>query len=542
VESWIRAETVNIVSVSETLASGRALVRFEIQNAPVKEFRVRVPATLTNVEIFGPNIRRRDQTNDVWRVELQNKVRGDYTLTVTWEQRRAATNALLEVAGVEAPGVERETGSVVVMARPPLQVTEKSATDQLIKIDVRELPDWAGVSATAAAPGGEVPALVYRYLRPGYKLALEARRYQDANVLQALIESARLTTVVADDGQMMTEMTLGVRNNGKQHLEIELPPRTVVWSAFVAGQPVRPSRNGGKLMLPLERSSGDETPVTVELTYIGQDEFPKRKGIVRLLSPQLDVPLKNARWDLYLPPDYDYTKFEGSMAHEAEATPVVQVYSSTEYFRQEETKKNAKKTELKNYLGNVRSSLASGKLSGANSDFNQALRFNDRDGDGVTKQELEGLKRDLGRAQSSNLINAQRAWTYDNASKYGDTSGAQPAGGKGGGQQAQQAAELVAYDTESAEQQWGALQRAQEVSVAKVQPLRANLPTRGQRLSFSQVLQTEVNKPMTIQLTATNAKDVGWFKQLLYLVAGFLMLWIFVSTVSNRSKAGATAT
>jgi hypothetical protein len=99
----------------------------------------------------------------------------------------------------------------------------------------------------------------------------------------------------------------------------------------------------------------------------------------------------------------------------------------------------------------------------------------------------------------------------------------------------------VAYDAEAAEQQWSALCRAQEVSVAKVQPLRANLPTRGLRHSFAQILQTEVNKPMTILLTATNTKDVGWFGQPLYLVAGFLMLWIFVSAVANRRKASATA-
>jgi len=34
-------------------------------------------------------------------------------------------------------------------------------------------------------------------------------------VLAALIESARFITVVADDGQMMTEMSLTVRNNGR---------------------------------------------------------------------------------------------------------------------------------------------------------------------------------------------------------------------------------------------------------------------------------------------------------------------------------------
>src|SRR5207247_11097600 len=137
--------------------------------------------------------------------------------------------------------------------------------------------------------------LVYRYLRPGYKLAIEARRFEEAAVLQALVDSAHLTTVVADDGQMMTEMTLAIRNNGLQHLEIELPPNTKVWSAFVAGQPVRPSQSNGKLMLPLEPSGADDASVLLGVTYIGQDRFPRTKGEVRLLSPKLGAPLKNAR-------------------------------------------------------------------------------------------------------------------------------------------------------------------------------------------------------------------------------------------------------
>ena len=117
--------------------------------------------------------------------------------------------------------------------------------------------------------------LVYRYLRPGYKLALEARRYDEAEVLQGLIDNARLATVVADDGQMMTELSLSIRNNGRQHLEIELPEKTTVWSAFVAGEPVRPSLREGKLLLPLERDTASDAPVAVELTFIGQDKFPR---------------------------------------------------------------------------------------------------------------------------------------------------------------------------------------------------------------------------------------------------------------------------
>ena len=87
---------------------------------PVKEFRVRVPAAYKNVEITGAQIRRRDETNGEWRVELQSKVRGEYLLTVTWELPRSGQTNLVELAGIQALGVEREAGYVAIIARPPL--------------------------------------------------------------------------------------------------------------------------------------------------------------------------------------------------------------------------------------------------------------------------------------------------------------------------------------------------------------------------------------------------------------------------------------
>ena len=536
VESWVRAEVVNLVTLNETLVSGRALVRYDIQNAPVKEFQLRVPTNFANVEINGADIRRRDQTNDLWRVELQNKVRGSYTLVVTWDEARAAkTNRAaadaMSFAGVQTLNVERETGSVVLLAKPPLQVTEKTAPEPLVRIDVRELPAWAGVAAGANA-AGEVPVLVYRYLRPGYALGVEVKRFDEAAVLQALVDNARLTTVVADDGQMMTEMSLNIRNNGLQHLRIELPKGARVWSAFVAGQPVRPSKEGETLLLPLERSTSDDAPVSVELIYVGSQAFPKTKGDVKLESPKLDVPLKNARWDLYLPPDYDYAKFDGSMTHELVAAPVVQVYSSSDYYRQEQEKKVAKKSEVLSFLSSARRSLSEGKLKGANEEFNNAVRLNRDEVDAVALHEVEQLKKDLSKSQSSNLIQAQRAYTEDNVRRYAGKEAANaPAE-----QAVKQLADQVTYDSEVAEQQWGVLQRAQEVTVAKVQPLRANLPTRGQRHSFSQVLQTEVGKEMTIHFAAANTKQVGWFKQTIYVVGAFLALWILVGALANRDS------
>ena len=536
---WLRAEIANTFTVTETLVSGRALVRYDIQNAPTKELRLRIPAAFKNVEISGANIRRKEiivggrssatpanenesgspgtrpsgaGANDVvWAVELQSKVRGFYTLTVTWEQPRAAKSGPLELAGVNAENVERETGLLAIVARPPLQVTEAAVTN-LLQVDTRDWPEWAGRA-------DEATVLAYRYLRPGYRLALDAKRFEEAGVLQALVENLQMSTVVADDGQMMTVMTLAVRNNGRQYLEVGLPPGTTnVWSAFVAGQAVRPSVQGGKLMLPLERSGAEGAPVSVELTYVGTNPFPQRRGAVAFVSPQLDLPLKNARWELYLPPDYDYTDFGGTMKPERVGVPERVSFSFGEYSQLESRNKALLETGLRSEVSRAKGKLARGEVKAAYEDYNRARNVYYGDKEGKDLKELGG---ELRRIQASNLVQAQSDFSTANAPQM-------PAQAAGPQQR------VTLYDSEAAEAQWTKLQQAQEAAAARVMPLRVNLPTRGLRHAFTQVLQTEIGKPMTIQMTAVNTKSANWLSRVALAVGGFLVLWIIVAAMAKR--------
>ena len=249
-----------------------------------------------------------------------------------------------------------------------------------------------------------------------------------------------------------------------------------------------------------------------------------------LESPKLGVPLKNARWELFLPPDYDYSGFAGSMTHEADGTALVQVYSSAEYFKQEESKRVSKRGELLGFLSKTRSQLKQGSLSSANNEFNNAVRLNGTL-EGEALQEIEVLRRDLNRSQSSNLIQAQRAYTADNAKKFAGKGAAADAPVD---EVAQKIAAQVDYDADTAQQQWGALQRAQELTVARVEPLRANLPTRGVKHAFAQVLQTEVGRPMTVSFQASNAKETGWFQRVASFGGAFVLLWMLVALLARR--------
>ena len=507
VEPWLRADVANVITINDTHLSGRASVRFEIQNSPVKELRLRIPAEFKNVEIIDPNIRRRDQVGDVWTVELQNKIRGTHILSVTWEQPRDSKTNQLELLGVEAAGVERQAGLFAIVAKPPLQVSESRA-ENLTKIDVRDFPDWAGKSDDAVV-------LAYRYARD-HKLIVQAQRFDEAEVLQALVESAHLTTVVADDGQTMTELSLSIHNNGRQFLEVELPNAATVWSAFVGGQPVRPNNREGKVLLALDQSGGSAGALTVQLTYVGTNAFPKRKGTLAMLSPRLDLPLKNVRWELFLPPDYEYGSFKGTMTHET-ATAFVgsSNFSLSEYTRQESVKKETAKAEVRSDMLCAQEQLSKGNYRDAVTVYNRAkTKSYSKDA------EMDALERNLREVQASNLINSQNAFTWDNSDKSTVTI-------------ARQQLADAKYDNRAAEAQWAKLQEAQEIVAAKVQPLHVNLPVRGVHHSFTQVLQTEVGKPMSVQFAATNMKAESWIGRVIVPLIGFLFVWALASWATH---------
>jgi hypothetical protein len=513
VSAWVRAEIVDTLTFSETLVSGRAVVRYDIANAPVKELRLRVPDTFKNLEITGPNIRSREQDGDRWRVELQSPVQGSYALTVTWDQPRPAKTDATEIVGVTAEGVERETGLLAISARAPLQVSELNAAD-LQRVDTGDVPDWAGTPDAATA-------LVYHYVRPGYKLTLDVRRFDEAEVLQALVDSAQFTSVMADDGQMMTEMSLSVRNNGRQFLEVGLPAGARVWSAFVAGQPVRPSLTGGKILLPIQQSGVDDGVMLVELTYVATNTFPRTRGAVGFVSPAFDVPLKNARWEVYLPPDYDYRNFDGSMSRESIASAEVasRNFSFLDYSRMEQVKKEQNEIDVRRDVDEARRQLASGNVREASVNFDRVRVKADK---GVqTGEEVKQLEKDLQNAQASNLINAQNEFSWRiNGQVAGEANSPAPAGSSG-----------LLYDAAAAQQQWAKLQQAQEIVMAQIKPLHVNLPVRGAHFAFTQVLQTEPGKSMTIQMQAVNTRAVNWPTRILMLAAAFLVLWGMVALV-----------
>jgi hypothetical protein len=165
--------------------------------------------------------------------------------------------------------------------------------------------------------------------------------------------------------------------------------------------------------------------------------------------------------------------------------------------------------------------LAGGNVRVATENYNRAKAKFSADKD--AGDEVKKLESDLKSAQASNLINAQNDFAVRN-------SGAVASATRAPGQSTSFG---LNYDNESAQKQWTKLQEAQEIVTARVQPLRVNLPVRGQHFAFTQVLQTEGGRPMTIQLFAASTKAVSWPMRGLMAVGAFLVLWVLVAILSR---------
>jgi hypothetical protein len=209
---------------------------------------------------------------------------------------------------------------------------------------------------------------------------------------------------------------------------------------------------------------------------------------------------------------------------------------------QQSALKEQSRQEMRSGLESVRENLKGGNLREATTVYNRAKSKSVKaPAEESEARDLRQLEQDVRRAQSSNLIAAQNGYFLSNVNGPQRPGPAgQPAPGSQVFAPAGQGRNIyLNYDVNVAGLQWDKLEKAQQVAVAKVAPLRVNLPTRGVRYSFTQVLQTELRKPMTIRLLAENTRVPSWTSRIGLSVLGFGVLWLIVAALRRKKRVPA---
>jgi len=126
-------------------------------------------------------------------------------------------------------------------------------------------------------------------------------------VLVANVEEARYRALASEDGRMLVHARYAIRNNQRSFLKVSMPAGSTVWSAEVAGRPVRPGvAETDAILLPLEKGrAGVEAPTfVVDLVYLQRIGTWADKGQARVDLPAVDLPVSRTGLELYYSPRF----------------------------------------------------------------------------------------------------------------------------------------------------------------------------------------------------------------------------------------------
>jgi len=387
----VLCDTISNVRVTYRDIQETILLDFDILESGIRQITFRLPDWLRDATIQAPRTRQQSvtpidgQPYVQVRLDLQDAITGQYRVIVEHDRALAPERQLAPLPLVDVGTVRNRYVTLENAGRDEIVVDGTSGMESLD----RQSRQWEqltrrlqhGDFTTAYVAVGEGTEAQFGY---------RTRQREKVVTAGASIGLARTLLVVDASGAYRASMLLKVDNRTEPYLEIRLPEQSQLWTAHVAGEPVKPARVVGSsddqlLRIPLIKTAEGDLDYDVVLKYAGA------LGHLRLLR-SVDFPVVRteninvelSQVQLYLPEQYDWYQFDGTATQvEGEADfdagfvayqtqqveELTQIIRGTNQFSQSRAVYNVKK--LQDQLEDWRSRTFRGKKSS-----NQQLYLN----------------------------------------------------------------------------------------------------------------------------------------------------------------------
>jgi hypothetical protein len=317
----VRGTLTEFVGLAEDATSLTANVNFEITQGAAKEAHVLLPANVTINQVQGALIADWEMKPGELLVTFLEPVEQSASFVITGEAT-LPHDGPMDIPLLRLAGTERDTGGLAVDVLGAGEIKEESVKTQgLERADSSDLGE--------PVTNRQSPALIAFRVRPGdaktpRSLHIEVSRYSQQAVLMANIEEARYRMLLTKDGKSLVESRYAIRNNQRNFVKVTLPAGATLWSATLAGKPVRPgSAPDGGLLLPLAKTRvGEDAPeFALEIVYLLPGTAWTDKGHLKLALPALDLPVSRTGLQVFYPPLFRLSPESGSFHTDPYAEP-----------------------------------------------------------------------------------------------------------------------------------------------------------------------------------------------------------------------------
>lgn len=306
----LRGSITQLVGLGEDATQVNAEVQIEVVQGLADEVRVQLPEQLTVNQVSGATVADWDVANHELKVLFIEPVQNTARFTLSGELRLPRAGKL-DVPLLRLPNAERETGGIGVEVLGAGEIKDRQPSG----LDDAEAGELGQIISNRQSPS----LIAFRFQPADGKspraLSLDVARYTPQAVLTANIEEAEYNTLIAADGKILVQSRFAVRNNQRNFLKLTLPSTAVLWSASVAGRPIRPGKApDGSFLLPLEKTrSGEEAPAfIVEVSYLDRATAWADRGHTRVSLVAVDLPISKSHLLLHHPPLFRVTPAPGN--------------------------------------------------------------------------------------------------------------------------------------------------------------------------------------------------------------------------------------
>jgi len=383
VDSWIQATSLQHVEVGEAQLKVLANVQYEIENTGVKALRVKLPATAEGVRFRGDQVADFAATNAVagsavrdWEVKLQRRIIGRYLLQLSYTLplSEAATNSV--ITGVQASDVSLQRGFLTIRTAGRRQARVESIPVTL------QLTDWQVIPRGLQA---DIPVATanqaFRLVEANFSLPLRLERHEAARMLPARVSGVELTSVIADNAEMLTRVRVKLSAGEKRLLPVKLPEGGRFWFAFVNQGSATVWQDADQVLIPLEQPSKAEALTEVEFFFSGSAGIARGANLVLDLNgPRFDLPLENIQWRVFLGERWTVTKTSGAFVLRSKRAGVgYGVGDLDSYSRNEQVLRMSKTKEAEGWITMANGALVSGDPTQARRAFQNAYGLSQHD-------------------------------------------------------------------------------------------------------------------------------------------------------------------